>query len=119
MNPEDFILEGILLSIILMTSVYFTGLCMDRIYGIHKTSINTLSKKVKLKKILNNLPPTATSEPEPKRKLFTTLLKKGCIECGCKHFEEGPSGGLSTNYRCTKCHKEYNITPYLGIAEEI
>lgn len=39
--------------------------------------------------------------------------------CGAETFIEGPSGGMSTNIRCGDCGKRYNITPVLGLIEEI
>ena len=39
--------------------------------------------------------------------------------CGAKTFIEGPSGGASTNIKCSECGKRYNITPFVGQIEEI
>ena len=53
--------------------------------------------------------------------LFDQLSQKGCPDCGCSDFNEGPSAGLSVNIRCAneECHSEFNIMPMGGWAERI
>ncbi len=52
-------------------------------------------------------------------KLFLQLRNSGCPDCGSKMFAEGPSGGISTNIQCAECKSEFNITPWVQIAERI
>jgi len=35
-----------------------------------------------------------------------------CEKCGNDRFYEGPSGGASTNFICTKCRARYNVSPF-------
>ena len=53
-------------------------------------------------------------------KLFDHLYEKGCVDCGCKDFLEGPSGGIAQNVKCAndECGSKYNIMP-MGWAERI
>ena len=57
----------------------------------------------------------------PNEKLFDQLKNKGCPDCGCRDFDQGPEAGLSVNIRCSNqtCHSEYNIAPMMGWAERI
>jgi len=34
-----------------------------------------------------------------------------CIDCGVARWQEGPSGGMSTNYQCAECGSRFNVGP--------
>ena len=53
-------------------------------------------------------------------KIFDELQKNGCLDCGCKDFLQGPSGGMAQNVKCAndECGSKYNIMP-MGWAERI
>ena len=55
------------------------------------------------------------------QELFNKLSTKGCVDCGCSDFLEGPSGGLATNVKCAndECGSEFNIMPMGQWAERI
>lgn len=56
----------------------------------------------------------------PEGKLWEVIAQDICPLCGShRGFYEGPSGGMSTNIECISCGKKFNVTPMLGIAEEI
>lgn len=40
-----------------------------------------------------------------------------CIDCGVARWQEGPSGGMSTNYQCAECGSRFNVGP--GTIERI
>src|SRR5215469_15192280 len=62
-----------------------------------------------------------SSVPVPdKPELFNAGRFDGtCPDCGNEEWLEGPSGGMSTNIKCTKCGLWLNHTPVLGLAERI
>lgn len=42
-----------------------------------------------------------------------------CPNCEGGPLYEGPSGGMSTNIRCRLCGQGYNITPAMGLIQNI
>jgi len=40
-----------------------------------------------------------------------------CIDCGSAKWQEGPSGGMCTNYQCAECGARFNLGP--GMIERI
>jgi hypothetical protein len=67
------------------------------------------------------------SEPEgtpvsetPDGKLWLVIARGHCPHCNQDtQFIEGPSGGMSTNIQCETCGWWYNVTPAIGIAQDI
>lgn len=53
-------------------------------------------------------------------KRWAIIAAGACPHCKRKtRFYEGPSGGLSTNIQCEKCGWWFNVTPVIGIAQDI
>jgi len=75
------------------------------------------------------VPPTPTiSMPEgtpvsktPDGRLWLEIQSGTCPHCHDPDavFSEGPSGGMSTNIRCTACGWWFNVTPAIGIAQSL
>ena len=57
----------------------------------------------------------------PQGKLWITMMNEDiCPDCRQKaRWIAGPQGGLSQNIKCAHCGHWYNVTPMLGIAEDI
>jgi hypothetical protein len=53
------------------------------------------------------------------KEFFQKLANDGCTYCGCTKFAEGPSGGMSTNFYCIKCGHGFNVSPDLGLAQDL
>ena len=44
------------------------------------------------------------------KKVMDLFLKyECCIDCGSVQLLEGPSGGMSQNVECAKCHHKFNL----------
>jgi len=69
-----------------------------------------------IKKMLGVKPPTSipqikSKDGERATDYDITFIEKGiCPNCEVGKLYEGPSGGLSTNYRCDHCGQGFNIT---------
>lgn len=51
--------------------------------------------------------------------MYDKLARKGCLDCGSMEFQEGPSGGLCTNFKCADCGSEYNVNMFMSLAQRI
>lgn len=57
----------------------------------------------------------------PAGKLWHTIMYKAvCPDCNKPaRFLAGPVGGMSQNIECSHCGHWYNVTPAIGIAEDL
>jgi len=75
---------------------------------------NKLYLKMNSKKLSKNGENVTTWE---KNFLYSNNFK--CPNCEGGPLYEGPSGGMSTNIRCRLCGQGYNITPAMGLIQNI
>lgn len=46
-------------------------------------------------------------------------LSKGCPDCGCRRYFEGPAGGACINVMCADCQQWFNLCTFDGTAERL
>ena len=83
-----------------------------------KKVINNLKMKFFLKTNKKELSKSGQKVTEwEKNFLYSNNFK--CPNCEGGQLYEGPSGGMSTNIRCHICGQGYNVTPMMGLIENI
>jgi transcription elongation factor Elf1 len=83
-----------------------------------KNQLNKLKSTIKLKVSKKQLSEDGQKVTDwEKNYLYSTNFK--CPNCEGGQLYEGPSGGMSTNIRCRVCGQGYNVTPMIGLIENI
>ena len=61
--------------------------------------------------------PSKLSDEQSERKRLAKIIAKGlCPDCEAENsMLEGPSGGMSTNIKCSECEAKFNVMGVFGV----